>query len=59
MTIQDMGRLSGALSGSSVGKGPSPASMRELFSGLSSGPGPRGPPGKPGKPGSQVSMYIV
>ena len=54
---QDMGRLAGAWRGSSDGKGPSPASIRDIFSRLPSGPGPRGPPGKPGKPGAQVRKY--
>lgn len=53
-----MGRLAGAFRGrSSDGKGPTPASIRDIFSRLPSGPGPRGPPGKPGKPGPQVSQY--
>ena len=50
-----MGRLAGAFRGSGRdGKGPSPSSIRDIFSGLPSGPGPRGPPGRPGKPGPQV-----
>jgi hypothetical protein len=53
-----MGRLAGAWRGNGDGKGPSPANIRDIFSRLPSGPGPRGPPGKPGKPGAQVGKYL-